>query len=462
LADAEQPQADLPGELPSASTLEGVRFTAQAVLPNVVQGLFRRRSRAVAAATKLGVDRHAAGLIRRLRRSYGPGPVWVRVMKDRALLLLEEADIRRVLEGSPEPFAADPEAKRRGFSHFQPHALTISRGEQWAERRRFTEAVLDTGQPMHRLAERFAVVCRDETSRLLDTVDTAEDGQLEWERFYEAIRIITRRVVLGDAARDDTELTDLLAELMDEANGLPKEQSEGFAPFMERLTTYVAEAEAGSLVGLFGDAPAGPQTDPVGQVPHWMFALGDTLAINAFRALALIAAHPGQRSRALEELEAAGPEPGAAAIASLAYLEACLEEAMRLWPTTPLLSRETAAETELDGAMLPAGTQILISNSFMHRDIETHEWADRFSPEQWLDGGAAEDWAFNHFSHGPQGCPGAWIALFVGKSVLAEILGRRELELVAPKLDPERPLPSMLDSFRLHFALRAPASPAIS
>ena len=33
------------GELPSASTIEGVRFTTQVLLPNLLQGLFRRRRR---------------------------------------------------------------------------------------------------------------------------------------------------------------------------------------------------------------------------------------------------------------------------------------------------------------------------------------------------------------------------------------------------------------------------------
>jgi cytochrome P450 len=424
------------------------------VLPNVVQGLFRRRSKAAAVASRVGVDGHAAALIRGLRRSYGPAPVWVRVMKDRALLLLDVADVRRVLEGSPDPYAADPEAKRRGMAHFQPDALTISRGELWAERRRFTEAVLDTGKPMHRLADPFADVCREETARLLDTVDVAGGRRLEWDPFYETIRKITRRIVLGDGARDDTELTELLAKLMDEANGLPKDQSESLAPFQEKLESYLAAAEPGSLVGLFSEAPAGPETDPAGQVPHWLFALGDSLAINAFRALALIAGHPEQGARVRQELELAGEEPSATAIAELEYLEACLEEAMRLWPTTPLLSRETTRDTELNGATLPAGSQILISNVFNHRDTEAHEWADRFSPEQWIEGDAAEDWSFNHFSHGPQGCPGAWIALFVGKAVLAEILGRREVDLLDPKLDPGRPLPSMLDFFRVRFELR--------
>jgi cytochrome P450 len=445
----------LSSDLPSASLVEGVRFTLQAMLPNVVQGLFRRRPRAVAAATKLNVDRHAVGLIGGIRRSHGPGPAWVRVGTDQMLLVLSTDDVRRALEGSPHPFAPDPDAKRRGMSHFQPDALTISRGEAWENRRRFAEAVLDTAKPVHRLADRFVAVAGVEGAALLDHVGGAGGGELRWDVFHRAFQRITRQVVLGDSAADDEELTDLLATLMGEANGLPKERSESFEPFMAKLRGYVEAAEAGSLVGLFGDAPSDEETRVERQVTHWLFAMGDTLPANAFRALALIASHPRQRAAVEAELAAAGGEGGldAGGLASLAYLEACLGEAMRLWPTTPVLSRETLEETEWDGGAVPPGTQVLISNTFNHRDPERHEFADRFAPEEWTEGGAAEDWSFNHLSHGPQGCPGAGLALLIGKAVLAELVSQRRFRLLEPKLDPDRPLPHMLDFFGLRFGV---------
>jgi cytochrome P450 len=438
-------------ELPEASLLESLRLNSLVVVPNALQGLFRRRPAAVAAATKANVDRWAVGLLEGLRDSHGPGPVWVRVLKDRALLVLSRDDARRVLGGSPHPFAPDPEAKRKGMSHFQPDALTLSRGELWENRRRFTEAVLETGKPLHRLAERFLLAAREETDTMLEQVGR---GSLEWEAFYRAFRRIARRIVLGDAARDDEEVSDLLTGLMNEANKLPSKPSERFEPFMARIRDYVAAAEEGSLVSLFGEAPSNADTRVEGQLPHWLFATHETLSANAFRALALVASHPAQGAKVDEELVGAdlrNPE----GIAGLAYLEACLEEAMRLWPTTPLLSRETLEETSWDGAVVPAGTQVLISNTFNHRDRATYEFADRFAPEAWTEGDAGQDWSFNHFSHGPQGCPGAGLALFVGKVVLATLLTERRVRLLDPELSPDRRLPHMLDFFRLRFAVEA-------
>ena len=53
---------------------------------------------------------------------------------------------------------------------------------------------------------------------------------------------------------------------------------------------------------------------------------------------------------------------------------------------------------------------------------------------------------FNHFSRGPQGCPGTALALQVGRTAVRALL-ERGVEPASPKLNPEKPLPHMLDFF---------------
>jgi cytochrome P450 len=418
-------------DFPHASLVEGVRFTAQVAVPNVIQGLFRRRRTAAAVADRTHADGLARGFMEGMRRSYGDGPVWVRVAKDEALLLLGEAPIRHALEESPDPFAADPEPKRSGMRHFQPDALTISRGVDWSERRAFTEAVLDTGKPSHRLADRFSVVCAEEASRLPAAVD--------WDAWNRSVRRAARRIILGDSAADDDRLSEWLGDLMDKSNPPGKGSPKLYQELHAALDKYVQAAESGSLVSLISAAPQTQRVHPTGPVLHWMFALGDTLAINAFRCLALLALDAEARARAVSDP---------------AYMDACLSEAMRLWPTTAMLSRETTREVDWDGVSVPGGTQLLIVNSFNHRDKRRHEFADRFEPSVWLKGGPArEDWSFNHFSHGPQGCPGTGVALLTGRTMLSELLGTHEVELREPSLDLGKPLPNSLDFFAIKFEL---------
>ena len=62
-------------------------------------------------------------------------------------------------------------------------------------------------------------------------------------------------------------------------------------------------------------------------------------------------------------------------------------------------------------------------------------------------GEAAGDWSFNHFSRGPQGCPGTALARLLGKAALATVLRTGAIEPVSPSMDPAKPLPHMLDFF---------------
>jgi cytochrome P450 len=407
-------------DFPRASLLEGIRFTAQVAVPNVIQGLFRRRRTAVAIATRTGADGLAVGFMSGLKRSYGEGPIWIRVAKDEALLLLGRGPIRRALEGSPDPFAADPEPKKSAMSHFQPDALTISRGSAWEDRRRFTDAVLGAAQ-----ADAITAIASEEASTL--------PAQLDWDTWNRAVRRATRRIILGESAADDEQLSEMLGQLMDKSNPPGHGDSELYGRYGAALQRYVDAAEEGSLVGLFAEAPKTARTRPAGQVTHWLFALGDTLAINAFRCLALLAALRPERT-------------------DDDFLGASLQEAMRLYPTTPMLSRVAVRDVDWDGTTVPAGTQLLIVNTFNHRDRDAVPFADRFEPEAWLSGEAEHDWQFNHFSHGPQGCPGTELALLVGKAMLTSVLARAP-RLVEPELNPDRPLPHSLDYFGLRFEL---------
>jgi cytochrome P450 len=335
------------------------------------------------------------------------------------------------------------------MGHFQPDALTLSRGELWENRRHFTEAVLETPEAVHSLAGDFLETIVEETDRLLEIAGAEGRGTIDFEAWHTMFRRLTRRIVLGDASADDEEISELLASLMSEANGLPSEPSEIYPAYTERLDAYVEAAEPGSLVSLFAAAPHDVDTRAAGQATHWLFAMQDTLAANALRALALIATHPAQRTVIDAELEGEDAP----------YLAACLQEAMRLYPTTPLLSRETLVDVAWHGTTVPKGTQVLIVNAFHHRDRERLEYADRFAPEEWTEGDAGSERAFNHFSQGPQGCPGRNLALLVGTAVLAQILRGWPAVTAsggADELKPDAPLPYSLNVYALKFAAGPP------
>jgi cytochrome P450 len=120
----------------------------------------------------------------------------------------------------------------------------------------------------------------------------------------------------------------------------------------------------------------------------------------------------------------------------------------------PLLARETTRETVLAGEDVDEGAQVMILNTFNHRDPDI-PGLDRVIPERWADGGG--DYRFNHLSNGTQDCPGGAMVLFLGKAVLARTLDEYELELREPKLPAHGDLPKMLDFFSIRFHAEARA-----
>ncbi|OJZ64528.1 hypothetical protein BRW65_29000 [Mycobacterium paraffinicum] len=406
-------------------------------LPNLAEGLFSRRPAVTAALDRAGVARRAHRLLTGLHRRYGAGPIWVKVAGKPTVLVFGPDQIRFVLCGAPAPFASDPEPKLSGMNKFQPYALTISRGDHWSDRRQFTEAVLAHGTGSGAIARRCDSVADEEARAMPDNLD--------WPQFHGVIQRIARRIILGDNATDDRQLSAQLVTLMAKANPPGKGDPKLFSTFLTALDRYVQAADAQSLVGQFAAAPASDITHPTHQVIHWMFAMGDTLAINLWRCLALLATHPEVLLDAQNGIDEHSADD---------YLAGCLSEAMRLWPSTPALARTLTEPTEWEGETVPAGTQVMIVNTFNHRDTDRFPEADRFDPTAWTQGAAHSSWSFNFFSHGPQACPGADLALRLGVAVLTALLGERSPAATGAKLDPYQPLPLTLDHSRVDIRLR--------
>jgi cytochrome P450 len=432
--------------IPSASSLDSLRYNLAQTLPLYLQGLFTRSPFWVSFWTRLGSDRRVVKRLTRMRAKYGP-QVYVNVGGNRTLLLLDHSGAEHVLKNSPEIYGSDPDAKRRGMSHFQPDSLTISTGDRWRERRRFNDEVLRGAMNGGGHSARILEVVRREARSLAER----RGGALAWQDFADAFDRITLQVVFGDRAATDSALLQRLREMMREANrvaGLRK--SKHFDDYYAEVNGYLKNPRPHSLASLCAQTPSTGETSVPTQMTHWTFAMSETLAANTARALALVLAHTKAEQRVREELsraDASTPE----GVAGLKYLGACVQEAMRLWPTTPMLLRRALEEDYIDGARVERGTQVLISNTFNHRDAESHPFADKFAPEIWLEG-VEHDYAFNHLSNGPQACAGRDLALFIAKAFAASLLDSGRYTLGGPKLDAGRPLPHAYNYFKLKLA----------
>jgi len=116
----------------------------------------------------------------------------------------------------------------------------------------------------------------------------------------------------------------------------------------------------------------------------------------------------------------------------LPFTEACLKEAMRLYPPAPFLSRELSRAETLAGNDLPKGTIVFGNIWVIHRNRTTWEQPDAFVPARFMgDTGAQIDrFQYLPFGIGPRICIGARFAMLEAIILIAHIARNYELDLI--------------------------------
>ncbi|WP_116042605.1 cytochrome P450 [Amycolatopsis palatopharyngis] len=435
------------GRIVRASAADTARLASSVLLPALTIGVIKRRPIMLRMAERMQADRRPVALLRRLRDRYGEGLLTLPVPGRSIALPLGSAAVGRILRDAAEPFSPASIEKVAALRHFQPHGVLISTGAERTARRSLNETVLQPERALHELADQVTQIVREEAGELVG--DGTRQVRLDWDRFNRMWWRIVRRFVLGAQAREDDEVTDVLTKLRRDANWAylrPRRQRtrERFGLLLRR---HLDRAESGSLAAVL-DARHVAGGSAGDQVAHWLFAF-DAAGMVTMRALALLAAHPGEAERARSELS---PREHDAA-QELPFLRACALETVRLWPTTPLLLRRSTEESGWGTARLPGGTTMLIYCPYFHRDSEQLPFADKFAPGIWLDGSAKRYPALVPFSDGPARCPGRNLVLLVVSTLLGELLRNHDIGVESgPSLVPGR-LPATIDNFALRFSL---------
>ncbi|MCP3804386.1 hypothetical protein NLX83_34475 [Allokutzneria sp. A3M-2-11 16] len=216
-----------------------------------------------------------------------------------------------------------------------------------------------------------------------------EVGPLDWDGFATMWWRLVRRIVLGDSAADDSRITARLKSLRENAKWsyFHRKHAEHREIFLRDIRSYVDRAEPGSLAERIAQLPKSADVRPESQVAHWLFAF-DAAGMATFRTLALLASHPSiPRDQD--------------------HLRASVLESLRLWPTTPLVLRDSTVD----------GSTLLIPAPF---------------------------------------CPERDLVLFVAAKALSTLFLEHDFLLTShPQLANHKPLPEVLNPLGLRFAVTA-------
>ncbi|KAI9339062.1 cytochrome P450 [Obelidium mucronatum] len=172
------------------------------------------------------------------------------------------------------------------------------------------------------------------------------------------------------------------------------------------------------------------------QIMTFMAAGQETTATALTWTLYFLTRHLDIQEKLRSELKLHIPspsqDPSAEYISSSStYLDAVVQESLRLIPPAPWLIRVSVEDDELDGFFIPKGTKVHVSPHLLHR-MEEYWGIDalEYNPDRWRKTSAAPSQkqfcAFFPFSAGPRSCIGSRFAILELKAILAVLI--REFE----------------------------------
>jgi cytochrome P450 len=149
----------------------------------------------------------------------------------------------------------------------------------------------------------------------------------------------------------------------------------------------------------------------------------------------LLAKAPWERERVEAEIDRitlGEPDPSRW-LDQMPFTRAALEEAMRLYPPAPFISREPIEDDVCQGFALPKGAQIFVMPWTIHRHHRLWDRPEAFLPERFHPGRREKIDRFPYipFSVGPRVCIGASFALQEAVIILAVLLSRFRFDATA-------------------------------
>ena len=150
----------------------------------------------------------------------------------------------------------------------------------------------------------------------------------------------------------------------------------------------------------------------------------NTLAWAFYRILAT----PGVIERLVAELDTLGQDPNPEQIAKLPYLDAVVNEVLRLYPPVPFTLRRVRQPFTLRGLRMRPGDDVAVALVLLHRDPSIWKDPDTFQPERFLNRKYKLS-EFAPYGGGVRRCIGASFAGHAMKIILATVLRSSRLEL---------------------------------
>ncbi|KAB5523791.1 hypothetical protein PHYPO_G00156480 [Pangasianodon hypophthalmus] len=147
-----------------------------------------------------------------------------------------------------------------------------------------------------------------------------------------------------------------------------------------------------------------------------------------------LASNPETLKKLQEEIDETFPNKAEVdydTVMNMDYLDAALNESLRLYPVIFRLHRVCKKTVEINGLTIPKDTVVLIPTYVLQRDPEYWTEPDAFKPERFTQENKEniEQYVYMPFGLGPRNCIGMKFALVIIKLAVVQILQRFDISL---------------------------------
>lgn len=193
------------------------------------------------------------------------------------------------------------------------------------------------------------------------------------------------------------------------------------------------------MIEIADNNPSFTENDIVNEACTLMLAGQDSVGAAVAFCLYLLAQSPDYQKKCLDEIDgifgADNRTPTMQDLRDMRYLEQCIKETLRLYPSVPLIARKVTEDITIGKRKLPAGSNVLILPYSTHRIPSIYPEPEVFDPERFSPemSESRHPYAYIPFSAGPRNCIGHKFAIIEIKTVISRVLRHYELHPVVGK-----------------------------
>lgn len=182
------------------------------------------------------------------------------------------------------------------------------------------------------------------------------------------------------------------------------------------------------------------EDDIINEACTFMLAGQDSVGAAVAFCLFLLAQNQTDQRKCIEEIDAVFGDdkdrsPTMQDLREMRYLEQCIKETLRLYPSVPLIARRITEDIKVGKHTLPSGSNVFILPYSTHRLPHIYPDPEKFDPDRFSteNSESRHPYAFIPFSAGPRNCIGHRFAILEMKTVISNVLRHYELHSVPGK-----------------------------